>query len=123
MMVIKNQRLFSDYLGIISSFLCIVHCLIAPAVFSLQFLFLSTSSSFEIIEYLFVGLSLIAVIFSSKRFKRVFSKATLWVTFFVFASSIFYHEAFPPYVSYLSSAILILLHFQNIFYKKIFAKA
>lgn len=120
-LISKSQKSLSDYIGVLSSLLCLAHCLITPAVISFQMLYHSNSSTFEFLEYIFLFLSFVAVFFSSKNYNRNKGKLVLWLTFMIFASSIIFHDTIPSLVSYLSSASLIMLHLLNIWGKKLYS--
>lgn len=113
----KLQKPFADYLGILSSLLCLVHCLLTPAILSMNFIYLTNSSQFEVIEYTFLFLSLMAVFFSSKKYKGYLGKVIIWLTFLIFAASIIFHDIIPVAVSYIASTGLIFLHFLNLVLK------
>lgn len=114
----KIKKPFSDYLGILSSIICLIHCLITPAILSIQMIYYTNSTSYEIFEYVFLLLSFIAVLFSSRKYSSFVGKSIMWITFLIFAVSIIFHNIFTPIISYLATFGLILLHFLNIYPKK-----
>lgn len=111
----KLQKPFSDYLGIISSILCLVHCLLTPAILSFHYVFVKTTSQYEMVEYIFLCMSFLAVFFSSKNYNSYAGKIIMWLIFIVFATSIVFHNHVPAFISYSASSGLILLHFLNLF--------
>lgn len=113
----KLQKPYSDYLGIISSILCLVHCLITPAILSFHYIFMKTTSQFEMVEYIFLIMSFLAVFFSAKNYNGYFGKITMWFMFSVFAVSIIFHSHIPVFISYIASSGLVLLHIFNLVIK------
>jgi hypothetical protein len=116
----KNQQYFSDYVGIVSSFFCLLHCMLTPVLFSLQILFLKNTPSYNLLEYFFLILSFLAVLFTSRKFIKPFGKILIWSIYMLLSFSIIFHEMVPIFLSYAASITLILLHFFNIIYKKLF---
>lgn len=114
----KIQKPFSDYLGIISSLFCLIHCLLTPVILSFQMMYFRNAASFEVFEYIFLSMSFVAVYFSSRNYKNVLGKGIMWITFSVFALSVLVHDFLPAYISYVASILLIFLHFLNIYINK-----
>ena len=117
-MNIKLLSFNSDKVGVVSSLLCLIHCLVLPAIISIEpllseFLF----EELHFVEYLFLALSFIAVYFSSKK-SPVHLKYIFYIVLGVFTLAILLEEQFTwmPYLAYLGSVCLITAHLVN-YYK------
>ena len=104
----------SDSIGIISSFLCLIHCISLPILISVQPVTARfVDEDLHFLEYIFLGVSLIAVYFSTRsshvtqRMKWAF-----YIIFSLFALGIFFEEqlAWLTYLAYIGSAGLIIMH-------------
>ncbi|MEM6807202.1 MAG: MerC domain-containing protein [Bacteroidota bacterium] len=114
----KDQKSYSDMLGMGSAMLCLIHCLAAPVLMGLGVNLSQIESSFflqEFWEYIFLSLGFIAVYFSSKHSPTLLIKILLWGTFLALAASIFLHEISPvfEYLVYIASLALIITHLYN----------
>lgn len=108
----------SDSIGIISSFLCLIHCISLPILISIQ----PVTAEFihedlEFLEYIFLGVSLIAVYFSTRSphvTRQI--KIAFYIIFTLFALGIFFEEqlAWLTYLAYAGSAGLIVMHVINL---------
>ncbi|MCI4668403.1 MAG: MerC domain-containing protein [Bacteroidia bacterium] len=120
----KIRSFFSDYLGIISASLCLIHCLVAPA-FMGAYVHAHNHGSHAAGEsiflhhawdYFFLVVGFIAVLFSAKHSHQPILKALLWLTFAFLAASILL-ESWAPLLQnlvYFSSLGLITVHILNI---------
>ena len=104
----------SDSVGIISSLLCLIHCISLPILISAQPLAARfVDENLHFLEYVFLGLSFLAVYFSTRsshvtqRMKWAF-----YIIFSLFALGIFFEEqlAWLTYLAYVGSAGLIVMH-------------
>jgi len=113
--ILKNISFIkSDIIGISASFACIVHCLAAPALVSLGYVFnFSLVGQWHWLDYIFVGLAVIAVYFSSKNSNSKILKILFWTFAALFSVSILLHEwiAGMEIITLGSSLVLIFLHF------------
>jgi hypothetical protein len=107
----------SDRIGIISSVLCLVHCLAFPLFLAL----LPAANQFigEEIHYLDYGfwvLSLIAVYYSSRQTTRNDIRWMFYFAGLLFTFGIIFHDILPGehLWAYLGSFCLILAHYLNI---------
>lgn len=114
----KNILQNSDLVGMISSFLCVIHCLAMPIVLSVY----SASNghhhheTHDPLDYMFIFLGLIAVLFSTRNHHSTpMVKVLLWASFALFAFGIAFKTAGHAfeYVSYLGSIGLIAAHWLN----------
>lgn len=108
----------ADLIGITSSLLCLIHCVSLPILISLKPVaahFIHEDLHF--LEYIFLGLSLIAVYFATRsahvtpRMKWVF-----YIIFSLFALGILFEEkmAWLTYLAYAGSAGLVVMHVINL---------
>lgn len=104
---------YSDMLGIISSVLCLIHCMVFPLIFI--WYRASSVDSGHLLDYFFVFFAGIAVYFSSKKNTRTFIKAGLWFSYITFTVSLLLHETFvfAFYTSFIASVALVFLHAFN----------
>ena len=104
----------SDFLGISTSFLCLIHCLAFPVLMSAGYIFnYSLSEHWHGLDYFFVLLGIVAVAISSKNSPIRSLKLAFWLTICVFSISILFHHSWHGmiYISTTASVILIVLHF------------
>jgi len=120
----KIKAFFSDYLGIISAVLCLIHCLLAPTLMgayahSHEAIHSNESGEFFLHhnwDYVFLGLGLLAVWLSSRHTSQLALKVLLWLTYGFLAASVLLEgqgELFQNLV-YISSIALIMVHVLNI---------
>lgn len=109
----------ADYIGILGSVLCIVHCIAMPV--------LALGSSighdhhahigFLSLDYFFILVNAVAVYFATRDHKSLFVKVLLWSALFIFAVSIVFEErnVVFQWLGYLGSALLIGGHLINLY--------
>ena len=108
----------ADYVGILGSVLCIVHCLIMPVL-----AFGSTMASNHVhtglrsLDFLFIVINGAAVYFATRQHKSLPLKVLLWGALLLFAVSLTFEGKHPAFVwlSYVGSALLIAGHFINLY--------
>lgn len=126
----KIKEHLSDYIGIISAFLCLIHCLAGPILMSAGLVAHNHSHSLGGDEHLhgdhfllhrgwdfvFLTIGLFAVIFSTRHTPTKWIKSLLWITFGFLAGAILLEEQAPffQYLVYISSIALIVAHYANI---------
>ena len=109
----------ADYVGILGSVLCIIHCVAMPA------LAVSTSFThnhhmhigFLSLDYFFILINGIAVYFATKNHKSLSLRIFLWSALLIFAVSLIFegrHDLFQ-WLGYLGSVLLIAGHFINLY--------
>lgn len=110
-MRIFSWRKNSDLVGIGSSVLCIIHCLLLPILVLLGSLS-GDAHRWAWLDLVFILLATVAVFYSTRRLKSLFLKRGLWLTLLVFSGAIVFHEHHPAalYVSVTSSLLLVLFH-------------
>ena len=120
----KTVKLNSDYLGIFSGTLCILHCAFTPILFLSQTqlvkLNLEASVVWKMLNFLFLILSFIAVYRSRKNSNNLYVKRLLLYTWIALCVCIL-NELFELFhvlevFSYLAAASLCALHVYNLKY-------
>ena len=119
----KNITFSSDYLGAFSSGLCLIHCLVTPVIFAAQSCSSKSSCcnnaplSWSMMDYIFIGLSFFAVLWTVKTTSKNWMKYMLWITwfisFFLIINEKFIFLQLPAHSMYYSAFILIGLHLYN----------
>ena len=109
----------ADYFGIAGSVLCIVHCLLVPA--------LALGSSFAhdhhsnagllSLDYLFILINGIAVYYATRDHKSLPLKILLWGALLLFAISLIFENRNGIFtlLGYIGSGLLIVGHLLNIY--------
>jgi len=121
MINLKNRKEAADWLGILSSGLCLVHCLLLPGMLFLQLGFTAPGiGHWHYFDYAFLIFSFIACYFTSRRCTSKYIVALLWSFFGLLALSILLHDFSDifEYTIYLASSGLIVCHSLNIWYCK-----
>jgi hypothetical protein len=108
----------ADYIGITGSVLCIIHCLITPILLISSSLLADRTLriGFLSLDYVFIGVNIVAVYLATRRASQRFVKVGLWTFLGLFAGALLLedvHEAFE-YLAYFASAGLIGLHLLNL---------
>ncbi len=108
----------ADYIGITGSVLCIIHCLITPILLLTSSLF--QNSTFRVgylsLDYVFIGVNIVAVYFATRHYAPVAIKRSLWVFLTLFTVALLLEEKAPvfEYIAYIASAGLVITHLVNI---------
>jgi hypothetical protein len=107
----------ADLIGLTSSFLCIVHCLVFPVLIALSYFSVSMEvfEHWHALDYIFILLSFFAVRYAVSRTAKSAMKMAFWITFLVFSAALLAHEALPwmLLVSLSASLVLMVLHVIN----------
>lgn len=119
-MILTRQ---SDTLGAVASSLCAFHCFVTPILFAVQTCSAacthgsSTPSWWGFIDYIFIGVSLLAVYASSKSTSSNWIKYLLWGSWILCATVIFMEKtqllSLPEITIYFPSLLLAFLHLYN----------
>lgn len=113
----KFANFRSDYIGMVSAILCLIHCIILPVIFALRAVdFEHDVEGHFKWDYLFLALSFYAVYHSAKHSPSPLIKMLFWANFSVLTLCIFLEnisEAFE-YMIILASIGLVVVHFINI---------
>ncbi|WP_025763185.1 MerC domain-containing protein [Dyadobacter tibetensis] len=111
----------ADYIGILGSILCIIHCLLLPAVSLGSALGHghghSHNSGLLSLDLLFIVVNGIAVYYATKSHPTKGLKLTLWGSLALFAISIVFEgeASIFTWLGYLASVMLIGGHFYNLY--------
>ena len=121
-----NTSLKSDYLGSIASGLCLVHCLLTPIIFVAKTCSKSCCHSapswWSAIDYVFLVISLFAVIETVKNTSKEWMKYAISFSW-VFLCFAILNEKFEwlsalDFLVYIPAFLLIALHLYNLKYCK-----
>lgn len=108
-----------DYVGIVSSGICLIHCMLMPIILLFKWEIQLESLGFAhhpSWDYLFIGLGLIAVWMSSHKHTPKGIRIGLWVAYLVFVWALLYEDQvwFAQYLGWIASLGLITTHYFNI---------
>lgn len=117
-----------DFLGILSSGLCAIHCAAAPLFFAAQPLVHDAleeaghhdhghahgSGLWGSLDLLFLAVSLVAVFFAARASQQTATRAWLGVGWAIFAASlVMEHLGMVGWLMYVGSAVLVVTHLVN----------
>ena len=119
---------YSDWLGVATSSLCAVHCTLTPLLFATRPILESTldkhghgAGFWTLLDYLFLGLSLIAVWYSSRHTSNSIIRWIFWSAWSIFTIGLLselFHFSYGKWLMYTGSIALIGMHLFNLFYVK-----
>ena len=105
-LIVKN----SDRIGAISSGLCMLHCFATPFLFLLQssliFISVDFTSTWFILNYIFLFISFIAVYYSVKNSSNRFIRVFLYLFWALLSGLIIQLSLLPSVIPYLNLLIL-----------------
>ena len=118
--ILIKEKIKSDYLGIIGTTLCVLHCAFSPLIIAALSAVQSNEEGWAWLDYVFIALCLWAVFHSAKHTYSKAIKVGLWAAWAVFAVGIVFEDAAEgmAYVGYAGSLALVVLHILNIRYFK-----
>jgi hypothetical protein len=107
----------ADYIGVAGSVLCLIHCLVAPALALVPSLSISHSQGAGL-DYLFIVINGFAVFFATREHQIPALRMFLWASFLLFSISLLFedHSSVFKLLGYLGSGLLILGHLYNLIY-------
>ncbi|MTI29569.1 MerC domain-containing protein [Xanthovirga aplysinae] len=117
--MVFSQR--SDEFGAVTSGLCFVHCLVTPFLFVVQASYSihdeATPLWWSSIDFLFLGISFLAVYWSARKTSKQWIKYA-FVLSFIFLAFVILNEKFEGFhlveeIIYLPALSLIFLHIYN----------
>jgi len=125
-MIYSQKILNSDLLGALVGSLCLIHCLATPLLFVAKACSTSCCSDSPIwwkaIDYFFILISFIAIVFSTKKLIKKWLVIALWSSWFLLLITILSEALgiglFPTSFIYLPSVLIIAFHYYNIRYCK-----
>ena len=111
-----QEKIKSDYLGIIGSTLCALHCAFTPFIVAALSAVKTVEASWEWLDYVFIALCFWAVFHSTKHSNSKKIRMGLWAAWAVFATGILLEDVAEGmnYLAYTGSAALVVLHILNI---------
>ncbi len=120
-----KKRPISDYLGISSATVCLIHCLATPILMSLGISVHDHGHAHDHgwtmllshgWDFLFLGIGFLAVLWSANHTKHLGRKVLLWASFLFLAGAVLLedHGATFQYFTYAASLVLIATHAANI---------
>lgn len=108
----------ADYIGITGSILCLIHCMVTPVVLLTSSLLQNSTLriGYLSLDYVFIGINIIAVYFATRHYAHPVIKRSLWGFLALFSLSLVLEDASPifEYIAYVASAGLVISHFLNI---------
>lgn len=108
----------ADYLGIVGSVLCMIHCLVTPILVMTSALMKDTLVRTSVfgLDYIFIGINIMAVYFATRHATSSVIKMTLWgfLSLFAVALLLEHTDKIFEYIAYAASAGLVFAHFLNL---------
>jgi len=125
----------SDYIGIISATICLIHCIIVPIIFAYYVHDHSSHShsfgsgvegshghhhlgsfGFFKVDFIFLAIGLVAIIFSSRHTSSKWIRFMMWTSYVILVCSVLMEEVniFFQVTLYAASVGLILAHVFNL---------
>ena len=121
-MILKSILLKANFLGIISSALCLIHCLITPFIFITQCYSAQSNTNaplwWNLIDLMFIIIAFFAIYVATKNTPNNYIKKGLWINWilvsvFIINEKVDYIQL-PEIILYASTACLVILYIQNI---------
>lgn len=110
----------ADYVGITGSVLCLIHCMATPVLLMTSNLLKDEliRSSFLSLDYLFIGINIVAVYYATRHNGSNLIRTSLWGFLALFALAITLEDVSPifEYTGYFASIGLVTTHLFNIRY-------
>jgi hypothetical protein len=113
---------YSDWLGAAASGLCAIHCTLTPLLFAAKPVLEGSSGEhhspgfWAALDYIFLGLSLLAVWYSARHTSHGTVKWVLWAAWIVFAIGLLSEPlelSFGKWLMYAGSISLVIAHLKN----------
>ena len=107
----------ADYVGVIGSVICLVHCLVTPALALGSSLSVNHSLGANF-DYLFILVNGIAVFYATREHQIPALRIFLWASFLLFSVSLLFEHTSAGFelLGYVGSCLLILGHVYNLIY-------
>ncbi|TLV00751.1 MerC domain-containing protein [Dyadobacter luticola] len=117
-MKVAHSHNKADYIGILGSVLCIIHCLLMPALaFGSTFASGHDHTGFRSLDYFFILINGLAVFYATRNHKSLPLGILLWGALTLFSASLIFegkHNIFS-WLGYVGSALLIIGHLINLY--------
>ncbi len=117
-----KKYLYADNIGMASSTLCLIHCLMTPFIFVAQACCTLNCCAaspmwWRSIDFIFLIISFIAVYFAGKNSSKVWVKGAFYTLFFLLTFLVTNHHVgvvnLPIYLNYGVAFLLFSLHLFN----------
>jgi len=108
----------ADYIGILGSVLCIIHCLLVPALaFGSTAFHKHEHAGLISLDYFFILINGIAVYYATREHKSLVIRTLLWGALLIFSVSLIFEgkNQIFTWLGYIGSALLIIGHLLNIY--------
>lgn len=106
----------SDKIGMISSILCLIHCLILPIIVIIGGWTESHFIDLEILDYIFAVISTFAAYKTLKDLKLKKLRKYFILGWIFFIVGLLSHDTYFEYLMHLGTIILIFAHWNNLQY-------
>ncbi len=106
----------ADLVGFYSSMVCMVHCILLPVIITMSlFSIKSFGTHWHSLDYFFIMVSFLAVLYATKRSPTPTMRMGLWFSFTIFSIALMAHEIAPwmLFISLSASIALMVLHIVN----------
>lgn len=111
----------SDLIGALASGLCLIHCIATPFIFLAQTCSAICCDTAPVwwatIDFLFIGISLFAVYWSTKKSSKLWIKYALWISWALLCLMILNEKIqlldLPELSIYIPALALVILHLYN----------
>jgi FtsH-binding integral membrane protein len=115
-MRLQSKIHLPDILGILASGLCLVHCIASPVLMALLIREPREGAFENLLEFVFLSGSFLAVYFSTRRHTDRLLPILLWFFFAAFAFSVLFEEdfSFTEPMGYIAASGLVISHIANI---------
>ncbi|MCE6988208.1 MerC domain-containing protein [Dyadobacter sp. CY323] len=108
----------ADYIGILGSVLCIVHCMLVPALaFGSTVATHHAHNGLRTLDFFFIGINGLAVFYATRNHKSLPLNILLWSALMIFSVSLLFEGRHPAFswLGYIGSALLIIGHLINLY--------
>ncbi|WP_373513258.1 MerC domain-containing protein [Persicitalea sp.] len=111
----------ADYVGVTGSVLCLVHCLITPALALGSSLSVDHHAASTGLDFLFILINGLAVFFATRDHHSPALRLFLWISFALFSVSLLLGHDIAGFriLGYVGSGLLIVGHLYNLAYCRI----
>ena len=116
------KKIQYDKIGIISSSLCMIHCMGTPFIFIAKACTTTCCSNaptwWLMIDYLFLIISFVAIYFTTTKELKSWINISFWTIWIFLLLATLDHSLrlsiFPNYFIYVPASLIIILHFCNL---------
>ena len=108
----------ADYIGILGSVLCIIHCMLVPALaFGSTVFNKHTHTGLISLDYFFILVNGVAVYYATRNHKSLPIRLLLWGALIIFSVSLIFEgrNQLFTWLGYIGSVLLITGHLLNIY--------